>query len=263
MDTLGVDPRKLSSWLSEIADIRKGVCINKRTQRPIKALIAVHVFGHPVDLDSLRDICYQFHIKLIEDAAGALGSIYKSNHVGHAGLATIISFNGNKIITTGGGGAVLTNNEKLAMKIRHVSNTGKVAHEHPYYYDTIGYNYRMPNVNAALGYAQLENISETLKLKRNLAQKYKESFMHIKGITFVSEPLHAHSNYWLNAIKISLDFPNEKEKIIEHFQSTPWQVQHVWKLLPELPMYQGLFTMDLSQAKALCNQLITLPSSLS
>ena len=197
-----VDVPKLAAYLADIAEIQDHQCINKRTGRRIKAIIPVHIFGHPSDMMPLKALCEQYHLTMIEDATPgvSLGSYYQGIHTGHSGETACLSFNGNKIITTGGGGAILTNNTALAQKAKHISSTAKQPHRFDFYHDEIGYNYRLPNINAALGCAQLEMLPEFLEKKRALALRYQAAFEDNPVATVLKEPAGANSNYWLNAI---------------------------------------------------------------
>ena len=198
--TLGIDPFKLKEYLSGIAEIRGEECFNKKTGNRIKAVVPMHTFGHPADLDALIQVCEQFSIAMIEDAAESLGSYYKGRHTGNWGRLSALSFNGNKVITTGGGGAILTNDELLARKAKHLTTTAKVPHQWEYIHDQIAYNYRLPNINAAMGCAQLEQLPDFLKKKRALAERYRQAFKDIEGVSFFTEPEFARSNYWLNVL---------------------------------------------------------------
>ncbi len=261
--SLGIDSRKLETYLKSIAEKKGNTCINRSTSCPIRAMIAVHVFGHPCDLDLLAKLCADYNIVLIEDAAEALGSFYKGSHVGRWGKISALSFNGNKTITTGGGGALLTCDEKIAKKLRHLSTTGRVSHPWRVTHDTVAYNYRMPNLNAALGCAQLEQLPEFLKKKRNLSERYERIFQNVPGVKFFKEPSYAKSNYWLNAI--ALDEPNLllRDEILREAHKANLFLRPAWDLLSQLPMYQSCPKMDLSTATSLEQRLINLPSSAS
>lgn len=199
-DNLGMCPNKLEEYLTKISVLKEGDCINKLSGRKIKALVAMHTFGHPFDVDKLLEICSNHNIILIEDAAQALGSFYKNTHTGNFGKISAISFNGNKIITTGGGGAILTNDPLIANNAKYITTTAKQSHPYEFFHDKIGYNYRMPNINAAIGCAQLEKIKYFVDRKRKLAKDYEDNFKDIEEIRFLSEPENAKSNYWLNTI---------------------------------------------------------------
>src|SRR5690606_26497374 len=178
-ETLGLDPVKLENYIQEIGEMRNGQLVNKKTNRVIRAVVPMHTFGHPVDLDPLIELCSRYHLILVEDAAESLGSFYKGQHTGGFGVASALSFNGNKIMSTGGGGAILTNNEKLADYAKHITTTAKVPHRWEYVHDEAGYNYRMPNINAALGCAQLEKLDSFIASKRQLTNRYKKLFEQV------------------------------------------------------------------------------------
>lgn len=256
---LGIDVDKLKEYLKEIVCVKDGVCYNKTTHRPIRALCVMHTFGHPVDLDPLLALAEQYHLQLIEDAAEALGSYYKGTHVGHHGLAGALSFNGNKIITTGGGGAILTNHTEIAKKAKHITTTSKVPHPYLYQHDEVGYNYRMPNINAALGCAQLEKITYFLAVKRKLADSYKNAFSLTKDVKFLTEPAYAKSNFWLNAITVeSIEI---RDALLQQLNHEKIAVRPVWELMHHLKMYQDAPRMDLSNAETIIERLINIPSS--
>jgi len=259
--TLGLDPDKLETYLSEISEIRKDACYNKQTGKRIAAVVPMHVFGHPVDLDPLFKVCKNFKLILIEDAAESLGSFYKSKHTGNWGKLSVLSFNGNKIITTGGGGAILTNDPSIADRAKHLSTTSKIPHKWEYNHDELGYNYRLPNINAALGCAQLENLPNFLKEKRDLAKRYQSAFKNVKGIHFFIETNHAKSNYWLNAILLQQGLEHERDTVLQTLNDNGIQARPVWTLLHKLPMYKTCPKMDLTTAKSLEARLINIPSS--
>ncbi len=254
--TLGVNPEKLEKWLLTQCTRRQGNTYNKSTGRRISALVAVHTLGHPVELDEISTICKNFGIVLIEDAAEALGSLYGGVHVGHHGLLSILSFNGNKIATTGGGGAILTNDESLADRAKHITTTAKVAHRWEFVHDMIGFNYRMPNINAAIGLAQLENLPKFLKRKRELAGRYEEAFAKVSNVHFFKEAKFARSNYWLNAIFVQTDIASA----LEYITGQGIFARPLWAPLHTLPMYKECPAMDLSGATDLSKKVLTLPS---
>jgi perosamine synthetase len=200
--TLGVDPIALDLYLAEIGQLRAGTCFNRLTGRRIAALVVTHIFGHAADLDALAEVATKWSLVLIEDAAEGLGSSYRGRHVGNHGLLSALSFNGNKIVTTGGGGAVITNDADLAKRAKHITTTAKVPHPWNYVHDEVGFNYRMPNINAALGCAQLEQLPNMLARKRVLAERYARAFAPLNDVQFIAEPQHGASNYWLNAIRL-------------------------------------------------------------
>jgi perosamine synthetase len=259
--SLGIDPEKLKYYFDEIAEIRSDVCFNKKTGRPIRAMVVVHAFGHPVDLDPLLDLCDRYNLKLIEDAAESLGSYYKKHHTGNLGILSAVSFNGNKVITTGGGGAILTQDKKLAEEARHLTTTAKVPHKWAYIHDKIGYNYRLPNINAALGCAQLEQLPGFLASKRLLAEKYNEVFSEIDGVMFFKEPKYAHSNYWLNVLLFDHEHSDSLEETLKQTCEQGIMTRPAWDLLNTLPMFSGCPKMDLSAAEGLQKRIVNLPSS--
>jgi perosamine synthetase len=259
--TLGLDPYKLEVYLNDIAEIRNGACYNTKTGKKIAAVIPMHVFGHPVELDPLFKVCQGFKIVLIEDAAESLGSFYKGKHTGNWGKISVLSFNGNKIITTGGGGAILTNDTELADKAKHLTTTAKRPSEWEFSHDEVGYNYRMPNINAALGCAQIENLSYFLKEKRKLAKRYQSAFENIAGVSFFTEPEYARSNYWLNTIILEQGFEHERNTVLQILNDYGIQARPVWNLLHELPMYQNCPRTDLTTAERTAPRLINIPSS--
>ncbi len=259
--TFGLDPQKLENYLNEISEIRNGECYNKLTGNRIVAVIPMHVFGHPVDLDTLAIVCKKFGVFFIEDAAESLGSFYNDRHTGNWGKMSVISFNGNKTITTGGGGAILTNDLVLAKKARHLSTTAKLVHQWEFRHDEIGYNYRMPNINAALGCAQMEKLPEFLKKKRELARRYQSAFEKIEGIKFFIEQQHVRSNYWLNTLILDKNDKLHRDNLLRKLNDNGIQARPLWTLLHKLPMYQNCPKMDLSVAENLENRLINIPSS--
>ncbi|MDH4618258.1 LegC family aminotransferase [Brevibacillus sp. AY1] len=259
--TMGVDPFKLDAYLHDITVVKGGVCYNKETGRRIKAIVPMHTFGHPVDLDPLMEVCQRFRLELIEDAAESLGSFYKGCHTGNVGRVSALSFNGNKIMTTGGGGAILTNDEMLGRLAKHLTTTAKLPHKWEFNHDQIGYNYRMPNLNAALGCAQLEQLPDFLQEKRALARTYQKTFARIEGVTFFAEPDFAQSNYWLNAIQVSPKYSRLRDEILQVTNERGLMTRPVWKLLCDLPMYANAPKMDLSVARELERTVINIPSS--
>lgn len=259
--TLGLDPRKLEIYLCEIAQIREGSCYNRTTGRRIRAVIPMHTFGHPVDLDALVEVCRRFELLLIEDAAEALGSRYRGRHVGNFGLATALSFNGNKIVTTGGGGAILTNSAEFAAAARHLTTTARSASNREFVHTAIGYNYRMPNLNAALGLAQLEELDDFLNRKRMLAARYHEEFSDLDGVHVFQPPDFSDSNYWLNAILLERDDEAERDALLQLLNDEGIGARPVWRLMHRLRMYRNCPRMDLSTAESLERRIINIPSS--
>ena len=221
----------------------------------------MHTFGHPVDLGKIIKITKKYKLELIEDAAEALGTYYKNKHVGNWGKLSILSFNGNKLLTTGGGGMILTNNKTLAKKAKFITTTAKKPHPYLFNHSEIGFNYRLPNINAALGVAQMEYITQTLEKKRKLAQKYIEIFQNLKGLKIFKEPKYCKSNYWLNVLL--LDKPNIKlrNQILEKTNSNNIMTRPVWTLMHRLPMFKDCPKMNLNIAENISKRLINMPSS--
>ncbi|WP_444641669.1 LegC family aminotransferase [Caproiciproducens sp. R1] len=260
-DTLGADPEKLDAYLAKITDQQDGCCRNRITGRPIRAVIAVHTFGHPADLDPLLEVCKKYGLELIEDAAESLGSYYKGVHTGNFGKLSSLSFNGNKIVTTGGGGAVLTNDEELAGLAKHISTTAKLPHQWAFLHDCVGYNFRMPNINAALGCAQLEQLDGFIRKKRALAEKYRQAFADVPGISFFREPSCAKSNYWLNVLLLDREDTALRDRILSETNRQGILTRPAWTLMSELPMFRDCPHMDLSAAESLEQRIINVPSS--
>jgi len=259
--TLGLDPKKLSDYLHNVAEVRPGRCINKATGRRIKAVMPMHTFGHPVDLDPLIEGCSRYKLELVEDAAESVGSYYKGRHTGVMGKVSALSFNGNKTITTGGGGAILTDDEDLAKRAKHLTTTARVPHKWTISHDCIGYNYRLPNINAALGCAQLEQLTGFIRKKRDLAEKYKKAFEGIDGVRFFTEPDFAKSNYWLNALLLDENLLDQRDVLLEMTNNSGVMTRPAWTLMHKLPMFQDCPRMDLSIAENLEKRIINLPSS--
>ncbi|EKD55010.1 MAG: DegT/DnrJ/EryC1/StrS aminotransferase [uncultured bacterium] len=260
-ETLGLDVNVLDDYLQDIIQYKNNVSINRLTGRPIRALCVMHTLGHPVDLDALAEICLKYHLVLIEDAAEALGSYYKGTHVGNRGLLGTLSFNGNKIITTGGGGAILTNDKMIAKRAKHITTTAKLPHAFSFQHDEVGYNYRLPNINAALGCAQLEKISQFLQAKRQLAEQYQRIFADFPSAKMMKEPPHSKSNYWLNALVLENSYRDEKNAIIELLIKNNMMVRPLWNLQHTLPMYFHCPKMPLPIAENMQKRLIKFPSS--
>ena len=259
--TLGVDSRKLAEYLDTVTEKRADGSYNRLTGRRIKAIVPMHTFGHPVDLDPLLEVCQRFNITLIEDAAESLGSFYKGRHTGHWGLLSALSFNGNKTITTGGGGAILTNDEELGRLAKHITTTAKVPHRWEFNHDMIGYNYRMPNINAALGCAQLEQLPGFLKAKRDLAEQYRQAFSDIHGIRFFTEPTNSKSNYWLNTLLLDEQYADQRDALLKSTNDAGMMTRPAWTLMNRLPMFSVCPKMDLPVAESLERRLINIPSS--
>ena len=256
--TLGLDPVALEDFLKVSTRIKNGACYNSVTGKRITACVPMHTFGHPCQIDVIADICEQYHIILIEDAAESLGSTYKDRHTGTFGLFGIYSFNGNKTVTCGGGGAIVTNDEGLAKKAKHITITAKTPHPYEYVHDMTGYNYRMPNLNAALACAQLEQLDFFVENKRELAGRYHEFFESL-DIQFIHEPEHAHSNYWLNGI-ILLD-KKTRDEFLKATNEAGVMTRPIWRLLNRLEMYKDCRTDSLINAQWLEERVVNIPSS--
>lgn len=263
METLGIDVERLSLYLKEITKLTGNECINKHTGNRIRAIVPMHTFGHPVDLEPLIELCDEYHLIMVEDAAESLGSYYKGKHTGSFGLLSAMSFNGNKIITTGGGGAILTNSNELADRAKHLTTTAKTPHRWSYYHDEIGYNYRMPNINAALGCAQLESLPKLIDNKRKLAQRYSNELKDIAGIKFLEEPMFAKSNYWLNAVMLERNFAQYRNDVLEITNTNGIMTRPAWNLLHTLPMFRNSPRMEITESQNIADRLINLPSSAS
>lgn len=261
--TLGLDADKLRSYLREIVEIRSNECYNKFTNRRIKAVVPMHTFGHPVDLDKLAAVCEEFYLELVEDTAESLGSYYKGRHTGNWGKVSAVSFNGNKVITTGGGGAILTNDSEIAKLAKHITTQAKLPHKWEFRHDMIGYNYRMPNINAALGCAQLEQLPDFLEKKRQLAKRYQRLFSNIKGADFMTEPEFAQSNYWLNAILLAPEYKEKRDELLTLTHEQGILSRPAWDLMYTLPMFTACPKMDCSAAESIAGRLINLPSSVN
>lgn len=258
--TLGLDPVKLEKYLNEIAERKGNLLVNKQTGNVIRAVVPMHTFGHLVDIEELLAVCEQYHLILVEDAAESLGSTYKGKHAGSFGLVSAVSFNGNKIITTGGGGAILTNNEELADYAKHITTTAKVPHHYEYEHDEIGYNYRMPNINAALGCAQLEKMDTFLVQKRALTDNYVELFKDVKGITVFTENEQTNSNYWLQTLMIDPTIHNRRE-LLTYLNETGIMSRPIWTPLHELQPYKNCPKSDLTTTMYLKERIINIPST--
>lgn len=259
--TLGLDPTKLGQYLDDILRQDGDQWLNRHTGRQISAIVPMHTFGHPVDMDGLNEIAEQYGIPVIEDAAESLGSRYKGRMTGTLSSLAALSFNGNKTITTGGGGAIVTNDEVLANRAKHITTTAKVSHRWEIKHDEIGFNYRMPNINAALGCAQLEQLPRFIEQKRRLTQKYRDAFSSIEGIQLFQEPEFAQSNYWLNALLLDEPKLEKRNELLEELNNEGIMARPAWTLMHKLPMYQECPRMDLSTAENLEQRLICIPSS--
>lgn len=258
-DTLGLSPLAVKRWLSGHAEVRNGQCYNKKTGRRIKACVPMHTFGHPMKIDELSAVCNEYHIELVEDAVESIGSFYKGRHTGTFGRVGAISFNGNKTITTGGGGMLLFQDEELGRLAKHLTTQAKVPHRWAFVHDHIGYNYRMPNINAALGCAQMENLDRYVSNKRETAERYREFFSRIPDVEFVVEPANSRSNYWLNAVL--LKDRRAQQSFLEYTNDHGVMTRPVWELMNRLEMFRGCETDGLENTVWLEERIVNIPSS--
>ncbi len=257
-DTMGLSPDALRVFLNENTVIENRQCINRSTGKVIKACVPMHTFGHPCRIDEVVEICNEFHITVVEDAAESLGSFYKGRHTGTYGELGAISFNGNKIITSGGGGCIITNNESLALKAKHITTTAKVPHKWAYSHDMVGYNYRMPNLNAALLVAQLEGLGTFLKSKAELANLYNDFFQD-STLDFIVAPKHSVSNYWLNAVVLS--DKKQRDDFLTCTNNNGVMTRPIWTLMNKLNMFENAQCGDLSHSEWLEDRVVNIPSS--
>ena len=257
-DTMGLSPVSLRIWLEKSTEMRGEYCYNKKTGKRVKACVPMHTFGHPVKIQEIQSVCAQYHIELVEDAAESIGSLYGGTHTGLFGKVGAISFNGNKTITTGGGGMLLFKDEELGKYAKHLTTQAKVPHKWAFYHDHIGYNYRMPNINAALGCAQMENLDRFVENKRETAALYQR-FFEGSDIQFFHEPANCHSNYWLNAVLL----PDEKAKdnFLSYTNEHGIMTRPVWNLMNKLPMFANCETDDLVNTYWLEQRVVNIPSS--
>jgi perosamine synthetase len=260
-ESLGVDPDKLDAHLETIAERREDGCYNRVTGRRIAALIVMHAFGHPARLDQLVALSEKWGIRLVEDAAESLGSSYRGTHTGNFGLVSALSFNGNKVMTTGGGGAILTNDPALAQRAKHLTTTARVPDRWNFVHDEIGFNYRMPNINAALGCAQLEQVPGMLARKRRLAERYAAAFDAIDGVDFLREPGGTISNYWLCTLLLDADNADRHQELLGVLNDADLMARPVWTLMHRLPMFANGPRADLSCAEDLASRIVNVPSS--
>ena len=256
--SLGLCPKAMDEFLTEHCQVVESGCIHKKTQRPVRAVVPMHTFGHPVELDELLAVCQKWNIALVEDAAESLGSFYKGKHTGTFGDFGAVSFNGNKIITTGGGGMVLCRTQELGARTKHITTTAKVPHPYEFYHDEAGFNYRMPNLNAALGCAQMEVLDQYLAQKRVLANRY-HSFFENSDFQFVIEPEYAQSNYWLNAL--ICPSAEARDELLKQTNDSGVMTRPIWQLMHRLPMFKDVPRGDLTQSEHIEAHLINLPSS--
>jgi len=257
----GIRVPKLQEYLESCSTQEDGVCVNRQTGRRIKAIIPMHAFGHPVDMDSLLEVAEKFSLDVVEDAAEALGSFYKGRHAGTLGHVGVLSFNGNKIITTGGGGALLTDDPELAANARHITRTAKLPHRWEYIHDQVGYNYRLPNLNAAIGVAQMEKLPLFLDRKRSLFAAYAKVIAPIQGVKLICESQDCRSNYWLQTLILDQDFQHERDSILSTTNDAGFVTRPAWQSLSRSKPFRASPSMKDMQSVDLVNRLINLPSS--
>lgn len=258
-ETMGLSPKAVKAWLEKNAEIKSNQCFNRNTGHRVKCCVPMHTFGHPVQIDELTALCNEWHIELVEDAAESIGSFYKGQHTGTFGKVGAISFNGNKTITTGGGGMLLFQDEELGQLAKHLTTQAKVPHRWKFVHDHIGYNYRMPNINAALGCAQMENLERYVENKRETAERYKSFFQSISGINFFTEPDNCRSNYWLNVVLLKDKMA--QQEFLEYTNEHGIMTRPVWELMNRLPMFQDCQTDDLRNTEWLAERIVNIPSS--
>lgn len=259
--TLGVDPLALRNWLNRTTERGPDGTRNRATGRRLAALVPMHTFGHPCDLEGLLAVAHDFRMPLVEDAAESLGSSFHGRHTGTFGLLGAVSFNGNKIITTGGGGAILTNDDKLADFAKHLTTTAKVPHRWEYVHDEFGYNFRMPNINAALGCAQLEQLPEFLASKRLLTGRYREALAGLPWVRLMTSPPGCESNYWLQTLILDESAAPFRESILAATNDAGFMTRPAWKLIHRLAPYHDSPRAPLPMAESLARRIINLPSS--
>ncbi len=276
-DTMGLSPNAMKEWLQKNAEVRKNIrvnelkskdfafkedefaCYNKNTGRRIKACVPMHTFGHPVRIEEIAALCKEWHIELVEDAAESIGSLYKGKHTGTFGKVGALSFNGNKTITTGGGGMMLFNDEELGAYAKHITTQAKIPHRWEFRHDHIGYNYRMPNINAALGCAQLEHIEEYVASKRETAKVYEEFFKDIPEIDFFVEPRDTRSNYWLNVV--ILKNKEAQKDFLQYTNDNGVMTRPIWELMNRLPMFENCENDGLKNTIWFADRVVNIPSS--
>lgn len=259
--SLGMDAEKLRAHLAETTERRGGVSVSRSTGRIVRAMVPMHVFGHPADLDALLAVAHDFNIVLVEDAAESLGSYYQGRHTGTLGMLGILSFNGNKTITTGGGGAILTNDTELARRAKHLTTTAKLPHEWEFVHDEIGYNYRMPNINAALGCAQLEQLGDFLRAKRALFERYRSAFAAVPNARMLAEPEGCRSNYWLQALLLDESISGQRDELLAATNAAGFQTRPAWMPMHTLAPYDSCPRASLHVVESLQRRIINVPSS--
>jgi perosamine synthetase len=261
--TIGLDPLALRDYLGFIAERSGDGVRNKVTGRRLAAIVPMHAFGHPVDLDGLLALSHDYGIPIVEDAAESLGSLYHGRHTGTFGMLSALSFNGNKIVTTGGGGAILTQDAALARRAKHITTTAKRPHRWEFFHDEVAWNYRLPNINAALGCAQLERLNEFVQVKRALAERYINAFADDQDFQFVKEPPNCHSNYWLGTAKLRVPSKTVRDELLAAANDAGFMVRPVWTLLNQLPMYKDCPVATIPVAQRLADSIVNLPSGVA
>lgn len=260
-DTLGLDVAALAAHLDQVAELRDGVCFNRQSGRRIAAVVPMHTFGHPVDMPALVELARRYGLEVVEDAAESLGSWIGERHTGRFGRCAVLSFNGNKVITTGGGGAIITDDSALAARAKKLTTTAKVPHAWEFVHDEVAFNYRMPNLNAALGCAQLERLDTFLRAKRALTERYLAAFHDVPGVTLFTEPAGTRANYWLQTLVLAPDAASQRDAILAATNAGGQMTRPVWNLLNTLPMYTGCPSMATPVAADLAQRIINIPSS--
>ena len=258
IDTMGLSPNAVNEFLSEFGDLREDGCYNKKSGKKISACLPMHTFGFPIHLDELKIVCEKWNIPIVEDAAESLGSEYKNKPTGSIGKIGVFSFNGNKIVTSGGGGVIVTNNEQLGIKGKYLTTTAKVPHAYEFYHDELGYNFRMPNLNAALACAQLEQLNSFLINKRTMAGEYK-SFFDTLDIKFRTETPNTKANYWLMCVE--LENIKERDFFLAETNASKIMTRPIWQLMYRLPMYQFCQRDRQLNAQFLEERIVNIPSS--
>ncbi len=257
--TMGLSPNALKNWLARNAEIRNGQCFNKHSNRRVKACVPMHTFGHPARIEEIAHVCEEYHIELVEDAAESIGSKYKGVHTGLFGKVGALSFNGNKTITTGGGGMLLFKDEALGALAKHLTTQAKVPHRWEFRHDHIGYNYRMPNVNAALGCAQLEHLDEFIADKRATAAAYAKFFQRVDDMDFFMEPENGFSNYWLNAVV--LKDKKSQQQFLQETNDNGVMTRPIWEVMHRLPMFAHCEHDSLEHTVWFADRVVNIPSS--
>lgn len=259
VDTLGLSPQALEERLNQIAELREGVCYNKETGNKISCIVPMHTFGFPCRIDEIVSIANKWNIPVVEDAAESLGSSYKGQHTGSFGLLGTFSFNGNKTVTSGGGGAIVTNDEELAKRAKYITTTAKRPHKWEYYHTERGYNYRMPNLNAAMACAQLEMLPSFIDNKRELANNYVEFFKEKSDVDFLTESSESKANYWLMAVQ--LKDRTARDEFLSNTNSASIMTRPIWELMSELSMFKSSPCAEIPNSRFLVDRVVNIPSS--